>query len=85
MNINIKNININSISTLGSMNIGKIVFAHNRSSSMQLPKPYYEEGEVEDEEIEERIPPYLSYPPPYPANYPGSEIKASKTCEGVKK
>ena len=56
MNINIKNIRVNSISTLGSMNIGKVVFSQNKASSMQLPKSNYEENEVTKEEIEKMVP-----------------------------
>ncbi|MBM7542366.1 hypothetical protein JOE23_002635 [Amphibacillus cookii] len=46
--INIRNINVSSISTLGSMNIGKIFFAHNRSQLMRLPKEHYQEEEIEE-------------------------------------
>lgn len=48
MQINIKNIRINSISTIGSLNIGKTVFADNRASSARYPKPLYEETEPEE-------------------------------------
>ncbi|WP_026672040.1 hypothetical protein [Alkalihalobacterium bogoriense] len=50
MQINIKNIRINSISTIGSLNIGKTVFADNRATTAQFPKPYYEENEPEENE-----------------------------------
>ncbi|MDT8861236.1 hypothetical protein N0O92_13420 [Alkalihalobacillus sp. MEB130] len=47
MQINIRNIRINSISTIGSLNIGKTVLAQNHASTAQFPKPYYEENELE--------------------------------------
>ncbi|WP_171038061.1 hypothetical protein [Aquibacillus sediminis] len=50
LKINIKNININSISTLGSMNVGKVFFAKNKSQSIRLPKEHYEEKSFEEEE-----------------------------------
>ncbi|GAE34318.1 hypothetical protein [Halalkalibacter akibai] len=49
MQINIKNIRINSISTIGSLNIGKTVLAGNRATSARFPKPYYEENEPDEE------------------------------------
>ncbi|MFA1819138.1 hypothetical protein ACDX78_02850 [Virgibacillus oceani] len=52
LNITIKNINVNSISTLGSLNVGKAVFLKNRSTSIRLPKPFYEEEELGEEELE---------------------------------
>jgi hypothetical protein len=52
LNITIKNINVNSISTLGSLNVGKAVFLKNRSSAIRLPKPFYEEEEFDEEELE---------------------------------
>lgn len=55
MNITIKNININAISTLGSMNVGKAIFTQNRSSSIQLPKSHFEETEADEEEIRETV------------------------------
>lgn len=48
MQINIRNIRINSISTIGSLNIGKTVFSENQASSARFPKPYYEENEPEN-------------------------------------
>ncbi|GAE24883.1 hypothetical protein JCM9140_845 [Halalkalibacter wakoensis JCM 9140] len=48
MQINIRNIRINSISTIGSLNIGKTVLAQNRTTTAQFPKPYYEENEPEE-------------------------------------
>ena len=57
LNITIRNIRINSISSLGSLNVGKAVFLKNRSSSMQLPKEFYEEEEWEEAESEmEKVP-----------------------------
>ncbi|WP_163970575.1 hypothetical protein [Oceanobacillus halotolerans] len=56
MRINIKNININSIATLGSLNIGKAIFAKNRSSSVTMPKENYEETNATDEQIKEMVP-----------------------------
>jgi hypothetical protein len=53
LNITIRNIQINAISTLGSLNVGKAVFLKNSSSSMQLPKEFYEEEEFEEDELEE--------------------------------
>jgi hypothetical protein len=53
LNIRIKSININSISTLGSLNVGKAVFLKNRSTSIRLPKSFYEEEEFSEEELEE--------------------------------
>ncbi|GAB3801238.1 hypothetical protein [Virgibacillus kimchii] len=53
LNISIRNINVNAISTLGSLNVGKAVFLKNRSSSVQLPKGFFEEEEFEEEEMEE--------------------------------
>lgn len=53
LNITIRNIQVNSISTLGSLNVGKAVFLKNRSSSVQLPKGFYEEEEFTEEELEE--------------------------------
>ncbi|UOE92030.1 hypothetical protein [Alkalihalobacillus sp. LMS39] len=50
MQINIKNIRINSISTIGSLNIGKTVFVDNHATTAQFPKPYYEENEPEENE-----------------------------------
>lgn len=60
MQINIRNIRVNSISTIGSLNIGKTVFTDNRASSAQFPKENYEETEPEEgedngEENEEQI------------------------------
>ncbi|RXJ02389.1 hypothetical protein DS745_06710 [Anaerobacillus alkaliphilus] len=52
MQINIRNIRVNSISTIGSLNIGKTVFTDNRSSSAQFPKGNYEETEPENGEEE---------------------------------
>ncbi|MBU8906375.1 hypothetical protein [Desertibacillus haloalkaliphilus] len=49
MQINIKTIRINSISTIGSLNIGKTVFTDNHSSSARFPKPFYEEIEPKEE------------------------------------
>ena len=49
MQINIRNIRVNSISTIGSLNIGKTVFVENRATSARFPKPYYEENEPENE------------------------------------
>ncbi|MCT8136646.1 hypothetical protein H1D32_02110 [Anaerobacillus sp. CMMVII] len=66
MQINIKNIRVNSISTIGSLNIGKTVFTDNRASSAQFPKENYEETEPEnDEENDEAIEfhPPLGVPP----------------------
>ena len=45
MNIYINNIRINSISTIGSLNIGKTMLIDNQASSAIIPKPGYEEGE----------------------------------------
>lgn len=45
MNIYINNIRINSISTIGSLNIGKTLLIDNQASSAVIPKPGYEEGE----------------------------------------
>ncbi|OIJ14158.1 hypothetical protein BKP35_08150 [Anaerobacillus arseniciselenatis] len=53
MQINIRNIRINSISTIGSLNIGKTVFSDNQASSAQFPKPNYEETEPENEDNNE--------------------------------
>ncbi|WP_059104082.1 hypothetical protein [Shouchella shacheensis] len=53
MQINIKQIHINSISTIGSLNIGKTVLSQNQSSSKRYPKPYYEEQEPENGEESE--------------------------------
>ncbi|WP_096201831.1 hypothetical protein [Bacillus sp. FJAT-45350] len=53
MQINIKNIRINSISTIGSLNIGKTVFTDNHSSSARYPKPNYEETEPENNDENE--------------------------------
>lgn len=50
MQINIRNIRINSISTIGSLNIGKTIFTDNRASSAQFPKEHYEETEPENNE-----------------------------------
>ncbi|MFN7251369.1 MAG: hypothetical protein ACK4M9_11335 [Anaerobacillus sp.] len=50
MQINIRNIRVNSISTIGSLNIGKTVFTDNRASSAQFPKGNYEETEPENNE-----------------------------------
>jgi hypothetical protein len=47
LDINIKNIRINSISTLGSLNVGKAIFVDNKSSSIKYPKPNYEEKNTE--------------------------------------
>ncbi|GEM_PF-2762436 len=38
IHIHIHNIKINSISTIGSLNIGKAVLCHNRSSFTAMPK-----------------------------------------------
>lgn len=54
MQINIRNIRINSLSTIGSLNIGKQIFSDNRASTFKLPKPYYEEVEPNNEEEEEK-------------------------------
>ncbi|MEB1806089.1 MAG: hypothetical protein LPK26_02100 [Bacillaceae bacterium] len=53
MQINIRNIRINSMSTIGSLNIGKQIFSDNRASTFKLPKPYYEEVEPNNEGEEE--------------------------------
>jgi hypothetical protein len=67
MQINIKNIRINSISTLGSLNVGKILFAGNSSSSTQQSKPDYEENELDVEKLLKAVPPVpkaiKSFPP----------------------
>ncbi|WP_018933168.1 hypothetical protein [Gracilibacillus lacisalsi] len=52
LKINIKNINVNSISNLGSLNIGKVFFAHNKSQLIRLPKEHYQEKEFNQEEID---------------------------------
>ncbi len=67
MQINIRNIRVNSISTIGSLNIGKTVFTDNRSSSAQFPKGNYEETEPENDENgneeNENSEPIEFYPP----------------------
>lgn len=62
MQINIRNIRINSISTIGSLNIGKTVFTENRASSARYPKPYYEEVEPEEESENELDLPIIAPP-----------------------
>jgi len=52
MQINIKNIRINSISTIGSLNIGKQIFTDNRAVTARFPKPNYEEIEPNEENEE---------------------------------
>ncbi len=61
LQINIKNIKINSISTLGSLNVGKVMFADNRASSIQESKPDYEENELDEDVINQLVPP-MNYP-----------------------
>ncbi|OLS40897.1 hypothetical protein BTR25_06080 [Bacillus sp. MRMR6] len=56
MQINIRNIKINSISTLGSLNVGKILFAGNRASSKQSSKPDYEENDLDVEKVLKAVP-----------------------------
>jgi len=53
LNITIRNIRVNTISTLGSLNVGKAVFLNNRSSSVQMPKEFFAEEEFTEEELEE--------------------------------
>ncbi|WP_216828680.1 hypothetical protein [Alkalihalobacterium elongatum] len=52
MQINIRNIRINSMSTIGSLNIGKQIFSDNHANTIRLPKPFYEEVEPNNEEEE---------------------------------
>lgn len=56
LQINIRNISVNSMSTLGSINVGKIFFADNRSSSIRVPKPDYEENELDEAKLLAMIP-----------------------------
>ncbi|WP_164215126.1 hypothetical protein [Virgibacillus sp. YIM 98842] len=53
LNITIRNIHVNSISTLGSLNVGKAVFLKNRSASIRMPSESYEEEEFTEKELEE--------------------------------
>jgi len=62
MQINIKNIHINSISMIGSMNVGKTVLANNHSKFVQKQKSNYEENEIDEEKIEKLVPPPLPVP-----------------------
>ncbi|WP_377558946.1 hypothetical protein [Ornithinibacillus salinisoli] len=62
MQINIRNIRVNSISTLGSMNVGKVFFTKNQASQLQLPKSYFEDQEMEEEEIKPLVP-NIPFPP----------------------
>ncbi|WP_170840807.1 hypothetical protein [Oceanobacillus limi] len=64
MQINIRNIRVNSISTLGSMNVGKVIFAKNTSKQLQFPKAHFEDQEMEEEEIKPLVPtPEYPLPP----------------------
>lgn len=64
MQINIKNIRINSISTLGSLNVGKTVLAYNRASEYHETKPDYEENELDEQVIKQMLPePYVEVLP----------------------
>ncbi|MUK88549.1 hypothetical protein GMD78_09120 [Ornithinibacillus sp. L9] len=56
MQINIRGIRVNTISTLGSLNVGKVLFAKNQSSKIQLPKSHFEDQEMEEEEIKPLVP-----------------------------
>ncbi|MBM4765218.1 hypothetical protein [Bacillus sp. B15-48] len=51
LQINIRNIRVNSINTLGSLNVGKVMLADNRAASVQLPKEFYEEFEENEENL----------------------------------
>lgn len=61
MQINIKNIHINSISMIGSMNVGKTLLANNRSNFVQMTKSGFEENEADVEKIDKSVPP--PFPP----------------------
>ena len=56
MQVNIRNIRINSISTLGSLNVGKIIQAENRSTSYVQEKPDYEENELDVDLMKKMMP-----------------------------
>ena len=56
MQINIRNIRINSISTLGSLNVGKVMLAENRSTSYVQEKPDYEENELDVDLMKKMMP-----------------------------
>lgn len=62
MQINVKNIRVNSISTLGSLNVGKILFTDNKASSKLFSKPDYEENELDVQEVIEAVPPLPFFP-----------------------
>jgi hypothetical protein len=64
MQINIRNIRVNSISTIGSLNIGKTIFTDNRASSAQFPKGNYEETEPENEGNGEENEEAIEFNPP---------------------
>lgn len=50
MVVNITNIRINSISTLGSLNIGKTIFSRNQASSTTYEEPEYIDKQNNDDE-----------------------------------
>ncbi|GIQ67869.1 hypothetical protein DUZ99_03110 [Xylanibacillus composti] len=50
IHIHIQNIRINSISTIGSLNIGKAVLCHNQSSYTSYPKSGCAEQSADSEE-----------------------------------
>ncbi|WP_456276598.1 hypothetical protein [Bacillus sp. AK128] len=56
LQINIKNIRVNTISTLGSINVGKVVLADNRAQSLKAPKANYEENKVDKQDIGDLVP-----------------------------
>lgn len=56
MQINIRNIRINSISTLGSLNVGKVMLAENQSTSYVHEKPDYEENELDVDLMKKLMP-----------------------------
>ncbi|WP_429352246.1 hypothetical protein [Natronobacillus azotifigens] len=62
LQINIRNITINSMNALGSINVGKVFFAENRSSSIQVPKSDYEENELDEDKLLEMVPSMSSVP-----------------------
>ncbi|MFE8700135.1 hypothetical protein ACFYKX_05790 [Cytobacillus sp. FJAT-54145] len=56
LQINIKNIRINSISTLGSFNVGKIMITENSATSAQYSKTDYTEEELDVNEVLKEVP-----------------------------
>lgn len=56
LQINIRNISVNSMTALGSINVGKIFYAENHASRIQVSKPGLENAEVDEEQLLAMVP-----------------------------